>query len=145
MWKRKWLEICWSPLFSPFLNPCFLHFWSFKLRIEVQFDLVYLERFMHLSSSLQQSGSIDYYHHFLMMRHYEPVSGGLEPRIFMQGDSANYSACRKYSQCFMCSKFSHVTALFQNKLNSFFTSDIYTEYPLMTKRKKFVWNSCKFI
>ncbi len=44
-----------------------------------------------------------------------------------------YSAFRKYSQ-----RFTFSTALFQNGLNSLFSSKFYKQYPIMTKRKKFV-------
>lgn len=66
----------------------------------------------------------------------EPVSGGLEPRIFIRGDRANYSACRKYSQCFICSTFSHVTALFQNRFKFIFYPRHLRRISLNNKAKK---------
>ncbi len=38
-----------------------------------------------------------------------------------------------------------VTTLFQNELNSLFSSKFYKQYPIMTMWNKFVWNLCKFI
>lgn len=52
-------------------------------------------------------------------------------------------ASRKNSQCFTCSIFFHVTALFQNGLNYFFTSKLYIQYTIIQKKKN-VWHSCKF-
>jgi len=50
-----------------------------------------------------------------------------------------------YSQRFTFSTFRYVTALLLNGLNSFFTSKFYTQYPIMTRWKKFAWNFCKYI
>ncbi len=41
--------------------------------------------------------------------------------------------------------FCHVTALFQNRLNSLFFTKFYKQYPITTTWMKFVWNLCKFI
>ncbi len=64
-------------------------------------------------------------------------------RPFIVSEVYSYSASKKYSQRFTFSTFDHVTALFQNRLNSLFFTKFHKQYPIMTTWRSLLGYCCR--
>ena len=54
------------------------------------------------------------------------------PHLRINAQQDQYSQSRKYSEHFTFPAFSYVTAQLKKGINSFFSSEFYTKYPMMT-------------